>query len=125
MTKISKRLYYAPRILSILFLLFLALFSLDVFDSCNNVLTCFIGLLMHNIPVFILGILLWISWKKEIVGAWTFFIGGILYIILTLFRNNFEWYLLSWSIIISGPAFLIAYLFYKNWKLKKTALKTS
>ena len=98
--KVGKFVYWTPRILSILFLLFLAVFSLDVFDACNNLLGCTVGLFMHNIPVFILIIILIISWKYEIVGAIAFFLAGIAYIILTLFRYQFQWYMISWILII-------------------------
>jgi hypothetical protein len=117
--KVSKFVYWAPRILSIAFLLFLAMFSLDVFGNGYGFWETVVGLLMHNIPVFVLAALLWISWKHEMVGAWTFFIAGILYIILTLVRTQFEWYLLSWVLTISGPAFVIGYLFLLNWKKKR------
>lgn len=121
MVKSRKFIYWAPRILSIIFILFLALFSLDVFDSCSSVLECFMGLLIHNIPVFILIILLIISWKYEIVGAATFFLAGILYIgnmIFNAITNPAEWYVLSYSFIIAGPAFLVGILFYIGWKRK-------
>jgi hypothetical protein len=117
--KVSKWIYWTPRILSIIFILFLALFSLDIFDSCNGLLNCAGGLFMHNIPVIILAILLWISWKYEIVGAVTFILAGIVYIILTLFRAQFEWYRLFWILQISGPAFLVGILFWLNWIRKK------
>lgn len=73
---------------------------------------------MHNIPVLILTILLIISWKHELVGAVTFMSGGLLYIFLLL-KNPFEWYMLVWAAQISGIAFLIGILFFRNWKLKK------
>jgi len=117
--KISRWLYWTPRVISILFLLFLALFSLDIFDSCSGFWNCALGLLMHNIPVFILAIILWISWKREWIAALTFFIAGLLYIYLTLFRNNFQVYYLTWIIQISGVAFVIAYLFWLNWIRRK------
>lgn len=117
--RVSNFIYWTPRVLSILFLCFLALFSLDIFDSCSGFLDCALGLFMHNIPVFVLAILLWISWKHELVGAITFFIAGILYIVMLLMNPKLEWYMLSWSLTIAGPAFLIGILFLINWKRKK------
>ena len=114
--------YWIPRIFSILFILFLAMFSLDVASPGMSLLDIMIGLFIHNIPVIILSILLAISWKYEIVGGITFIFAGILYIIFILiasFRNSFEWYYLSWSIIISGFAFLIGILFLIGWNRKK------
>jgi hypothetical protein len=112
-------IFLTPRIISIIFILFLALFSLDVFGEGLSLFQVLVAFLMHNIPVFILAILLWISWKKEIVGAITFILAGIAYIFLTLGRNEFQWYMISWSLIIAGPAFFIGILFWIGWKRKK------
>ena len=119
MKKISKSLYWTPRIFSILFILFLALFSLDVITPEASFGQILLGLFMHNIPVFILTILLIISWKHEIVGAITFAIAGLLYIILLTFSQDFQWFMLSWSLIIALPSLLIGFLFLLNWKKKK------
>ena len=112
-------IYWTPRILSIIFILFLALFSLDVFGQGYGFWGTILAFLIHNIPVFILLIILWISWKREIVGAIAFALAGIAYICLLLFNPELEWYMLSWSITIAGPAFLIAWLYWKNWRQKK------
>jgi hypothetical protein len=120
--KVGKALYWTPRIISIIFILFLAMFSLDVFGNGYTFWETVVALLMHNIPVFVLLILLLISWKKEIVGAYTFFIAGLIYIgfmVYNAISTGGEWYWLSYSLIIAGPAFFIGYLFYLNWKRKK------
>ncbi len=120
--KISKFVYWAPRILSIIFIAFLAMFSLDVFEGNYGFWGTILGLFMHNIPVFILIIVLVISWKREIVGGLAFISAGIIYLttlVISALRNNFEWYTLSWSIIVAGPAFLIGILFLICWKKRK------
>jgi len=104
-------------------LLFLTLFSFDVFDSCRSVAECFFAMLMHNIPVFVLAILLLLAWKREWIGAISFLAAGILYILLLVISainsRKFEWHILSWSMILAGPAFIIAYLFWRNWKRRR------
>jgi hypothetical protein len=117
--KISKFIYWTPRIVSILLILFLMLFSLDVFGQGYGFWGTILAFLMHNIPVFILAIILIISWKYEIVGGIAFILAGLLYIITLSLSSNFEWYMLSWSIIISGPAIFIGILFLINWHRKK------
>jgi len=116
--KISKFIYWTPRIVSIFFILFLMMFSLDVFGTGLSFWQTIIGLLMHNFPAFILTAVLIVSWKYEIVGGIAFILAGILYIILTLGMNKFEWYLLAWIIQISGIAFFIGILFLIGWKRK-------
>ena len=116
--KINKFIYWTPRILGVLLILFLAMFSLDVFEPGLTVSQIAIGLFMHNIPVLLLFIILIISWKHEIVGGVAFILAGLLYIGLTLTRV--PWYLaLSWSLIIAGPAFFIGILFLVGWFKKK------
>jgi len=115
----KKWIYWLPRILSILFILFLSLFSLDVFGNNYTFWETVLGLLMHNIPSIILTILLIIAWRYELVGAIGFILGGLIYIGSLLMNAQFEWYMLSWSLIISGPAFVIGILWILNWKRKK------
>ncbi|OGH78322.1 MAG: hypothetical protein A2224_01380 [Candidatus Magasanikbacteria bacterium RIFOXYA2_FULL_40_20] len=120
--KAKRFVYWTPRILSIVFILFLALFSLDVFDGNYGFWGTVLALFMHNIPVFILSIILWISWKREIVGGVAFILAGLLYTGLTLsnvIKTGFEWYYLAWAMQISGIAFFIGILFLVGWFRKK------
>lgn len=121
--KVGRFVYWTPRILSILFIAFLALFSLDVFDGNYGFWGTLLALFMHNIPVFVLIILLVISWKYEIVGGISFILAGLLYLALLFLRNHFEWYMLSWGMIIAGPAFFIGILFLIGWSRKKKGKK--
>lgn len=112
-------LYWTPRVLAILFTAFLALMSLDVISpglSTGQIIT---GMLMHNIPVFIMIIIILISWRYEIVGGIMFILAGLGYIVMTTF-SSIEWYLaLAWSLQIAGPAFLIGVLFLLNWSKRQ------
>jgi len=117
--KINKYLYWTPRILSIIFILFLTMFSLDVFSSDLSFWQIALGLFMHNIPTFILIAVLIISWKHEIIGGIVFILAGLFYIIILLMNSQLEWYMLSWSILIAGPAFLIGILFLIGWFKKR------
>lgn len=95
------------------------MFSLDIFGNNYTFWETVLGLFMHNIPVFVLAILLWISWKRELVGVVTFALAGLLYIATLFINPQLEWYMLSWSLTIAGPAFVIAFLWYLNWKKKR------
>jgi hypothetical protein len=47
--KINKYLYWTPRILGIIFVLFLMMFSLDVFDTGLTLDQTILALFIHNI----------------------------------------------------------------------------
>lgn len=116
--KINKFIYWTPRILSIIFILFLALMSLDIFDGNYGFWGTILGLFMHNLPAIILLIVLIISWKHEIVGAVGYILAGLLYAFLILkdvFNPDFEYIRLLWIAQISGVAFLIGILFLICW----------
>ncbi len=122
MVKINKFIFWTPRVLAILFILFLAMFSLDIFEGNYGFWGTIVGLFMHNIPSLVLLIVLIISWKHELVGAIAFILGGILYIawVLTnVISTGFEWYYLAWALQISGIAFLIGILFLVGWKKRR------
>ena len=110
--KVPKWMYWTPRIASIVMLLFLAIFSFDVFEEGLGFWGTALGLFMHNLPVIILAVVLWISWKREIVGGIAFILAGLLY---TISKIN----ALPYSLIIAGPLFAIGILFLMNWKRKK------
>jgi hypothetical protein len=116
-------IYWTPRILAILFILFLAMFSLDIFDGDYGFWGTILGLFMHNIPVIILSITLIILWKRELIAGMIFILAGMLYIailLISIFKNEpHEWYMLFWALQISGPAFLIGILFLVGWHQKK------
>jgi hypothetical protein len=124
--KNNKLLFWTPRILGIIFVLFLIMFSLDVFEPGLTAWQIAIGLLIHNIPALFLLIILIISWRHEIVGGIVFILVGLLYILMLVMNSKLEWYMLSWSVTIAGPAFLVGILFIVNWRKKhnhKIALK--
>lgn len=104
----SKYLYWAPRILAILFIAFLSIFALDVFSKGYSSLELLVALFIHLIPSFVLLAILLIAWKWEKAG-------GIIFIILalgfTVFFNTYQQGLLVF-LAISGPPFLIGALFW-------------
>lgn len=120
-TRVPRGIYWTPRIFSIIFLLFLAMFSLDIFGNGYSFWETVLGLFMHNLPVFILAILLIIAWKHEWVGAIAFILSGLLYVTWLIINSMIsgEWYRLSWSFIIAGPAIAVGILFWINWRMKR------
>ena len=101
-------LFWSPRILCILYAMFLSMFALDVFSEGHGFTQTILALIMHLVPTYLVVIALVIAWRWEGVGA-------ILFTALTLF------YLVmskggSW--IISGPLLFVSLLFFINWKYK-------
>ncbi len=116
-------IFWTPRIVSIAFILFLTIFSLDVFEGTSGFWQIVLALLMHNLPSIVLLIVLLISWRHEIVGGIIFILAGALYTIISIVRliisSPIEWYMLSWSLIIAGPAVFIGVLFLIGWLRKR------
>jgi hypothetical protein len=112
-----KLLCWFPRILGILFILFISMFALDVFGeySFPEIL---IALFMHLIPSFILIIILVVAWKWERIG-------GILYIMLsilfTLFFRTYQDIIVF--LLISFPVLLTGILFILNSRKEKKETK--
>ena len=110
----NKVIYWTPRILTIVFILFLALFAFDVFEGDQSIGKKLLGFLIHLTPNFVLILILIISWKHEWVGTIAFAAAGIAYVVMFSGRFPFATYL-----IISGPLFLISVLFMLNWMERK------
>ena len=125
--KTMKIVYWLPRIMSIIFILFLAMFSLDVFGNGYSLWETIVGLFMHNILSMILSVIVIISWKHELVGAIGFTLAGIAYIAMlgvsAIANNQFEYYMIAWALQIAGPAFLVGALFLVNWQQKRKKTK--
>lgn len=114
MNKGMKQIFiWAPRVLCILFALFLSLFALDVFSENRGVGQQIIGLLIHLVPVYVAVIVLIVAWKREWIGA-------VMFIGLALFYLIQAWGQVHWHAIvtISGSLTLISILFFLNWMYK-------
>ncbi len=106
---VPRVLFWAPRILGILFAVFISLFALDVFEEGYGFWGTILALLIHLIPTAILVAVLVISWRWEWVGGVLFPALGALYLIMA---KGFPW---SVYLIVSGPLFLMGILFLVNW----------
>jgi len=111
MKKITKRvLFWTPRIICIVFAVFISIFAFDVFEQGYGILKTIIALLIHLIPTGIVVIILVISWRWEWVGA-------ILFNALAVFYLVWYWGKFPWInyLALSGPLFLVGVLFLINW----------
>ena len=125
MTQLSKRvLFWTPRALSIVFIAFLSLFALDVFDEHLGLWRTLLALTMHLIPSFVLIAALVLAWRWEWIGAALYAAAGLLYVgwVVSMSRPEPPAMRLIWILTIAGPAFVIAGLFLANW-LKRADIR--
>ena len=80
-------LFWAPRILAILYILFISLFALDVFGEDYGFLVTIWALFMHLIPSFIMLTGLLIAWKRPFAGGILFLLLAVLF---TLFFHTYR-----------------------------------
>ena len=111
MKKSVKRVvFWMPRILCILFAVFVSLFALDVFAEDYDFWETIVALLMHLVPTGTILVALAIAWRWEWIGAILFAALGVWYVVMAWGR--FEWIV---YVLIAGPLFLIGALFLVNW----------
>ena len=126
MEKKQKFLYWLPRILCIIAILFISLFALDAFQPNLTIWQQIGAFLIHLIPSFILLTFLLIAWKWE-------YIGGIIFIVIGLglspfiFKHNYDmnhsvWMSLGVILTITIPFVIVGILFIISHFKNKKAL---
>jgi hypothetical protein len=93
------------RILAILAILFMMMFSLDSFGGSDPIIRQILAFLTHNIPAFALILALIVSWRYQIAGGIIFI---LLFIALGIFWGSFKGN--SGSLIIIAPFLLVGLL---------------
>lgn len=111
---LMRLLFWGPRGLTILFILFLGLFALDVFGEGYTFWETLVALFMHLIPNMIVALILILAWKWEWIGAVLFAGLGLFYILWTWGRFHISAYF-----AISGPLFVVAVLFCLGWVYRR------
>jgi len=111
-------LFWAPRILCLLFAVFMSVFALDVFGEGYGFWETMLALLMHLIPTALVLVVLAVAWRWEWVGAVLFGALAVFYVVWAWGR-----FPLSVYFVISGPMALIGVLFLFNW-IHRAQLRT-
>lgn len=101
--------YRSPRVLAVIFALFIATFATKVFASGYKFPEILLALGLYLIPAAVVGVAIIIAWKRERVGGMIFLLLGFLYIILAWQTKP----IISYA-LISGPSFLIGAMFLSN-----------
>lgn len=75
----AKILHWAPRILCILAILFISMFALDAFNHDETIMVQIGDFVMHLIPSILLSVILWLAWKKPLIGGILFTFVGVIF----------------------------------------------
>ncbi len=117
-------IYWIPRILLMVMILFISLFAMDSFEEGLSVWEQILGFLIHLIPSFVLVVILIVAWYRELPGGILLIaiglIGGYLLFDMNLNRTHSLKFallpvmLIAFLLIVSGILFLVDY--FKNIK---------
>jgi hypothetical protein len=109
----TRVLFWAPRVLTILFALFAGVFALDVFGQGYGFWQTAWALLVHLVPTYLVLIALAIAWRWELAGSLLFLGLGVAYIVAFWAPDRWPGYLM-----ITAPLALIGLLFLASWLLR-------
>ena len=114
-------LHWAPRILTILAILFVSMFSMDAFQAGLPLTTQILDWLMHMVPSFVLII----AWKWENIGGIIFLSLGLAfspYVFWGNYTHNHSiWLSLFIILTITFPFILVGVLFMLSHHTKRKA----
>lgn len=109
-TPVKQLLFWTPRALGILSVVFISFFALDVFVEGLGFWKTAAALLLHLIPAGSVAVALAIAWRKEGAGGLLFVALGVCYLMWS--RGHIAW---SVSLTIAGPLFLVGTFFLLDW----------
>ncbi len=117
--------HWAPRVLSIIAILFISVFSLDAFRAGLPLKTQILDWLMHMTPSFVMMAVLVIAWKWENIGGVIFLAVGLAFtpfIFWGNYVNNHSIWLSMFIILtVTFPFILVGVLFILSHHTKKKA----
>lgn len=122
MSQLSKRvLLWTPRILSIIYVVFLSVFALDVFEEDLSFWLTGEALVIHLIPSLALVAVLILAWRWEWIGAVFYAMWGLWYVVwvASVSRPWSPAMRLNFALVIAGPAFVAAALFLVDWRKRR------
>ena len=97
-------LYWAPRAVAVLGILFISSFALDVFVPGVALASILVALVIHLVPSIMLALLLALAWQFERIGGTAFILVSFLPFI---FLSNPVWV----NAILCAPFLLVGVLF--------------
>ena len=106
-------IFWSPRILAVLYAMFISLFALDVFSEGTGFWQTVGALALHLIPTGIVVGLLVLSLRRERLGGALFVLTGIVYAIPAMAHLH-----TAVVLVIAGPLFAIGILFLLNGSIR-------
>jgi hypothetical protein len=101
-----KTLTWLPRILVMVYILFISMFALDSFNG--NFWLSLLGFLIHLIPSFVLTGILILSWKYKLAGGIIFVVLSIVFtIFFSTYKDIVVFLLISLPLLIIGTLFIV------------------
>ena len=123
MNKTTKQLlFWSPRVICILAILFISIFAADAFESGLS------AVLIHLIPSFVLITFLIVAWKWEFIGGIIFTLIGLGFapfiFMLNYNRNHSIFDCLLTILVITFPFIVVGILFIVSHLLKRKNLQS-
>jgi len=123
MKKLKPFLYWFPRILCILAILFISVFALDAFQPELTFWQQIQGFIMHLIPSFVLLLFLLIAWKWELIGGVIFVLIGLV-LSPFIYMHNYNmngsvWMSIGIIAMITFPFILVGIFFILGHSINK------
>lgn len=105
----KRLLFWSPRILAILFALFLGMFALDVFQEPEGLWRTALAFAIHLVPAGAVVAMLAVAWHWEWMGTVLFALAAGFYAHEVLPRHP------DWAAFLCTPLLAIAGLFLADW----------
>jgi len=103
-----KKYLWIPRILTILFIIFIFIFALDSFGTEDPWYLEVVGFLIHLIPTYILIAVLAIFWKKPFYCGLSYILVAVAFtLFFNTYRNLYSFLLISFLPTFIGLLFII------------------
>lgn len=115
--KWKRILFLTPRVLCLLFCIFISLFALDVFSEGHELGEMILGFVIHLIPTFIILLILILTWRRDILAGILFISVSILFHI----SSSGEGWIISLLLILIGILYLASW-FYSGKLMKNNKL---
>ena len=119
MTINPRFIFWLPRIICIIAILFISVFALDAFQPELTVWQQIQAFAMHLIPSFVLLLILIIAWKWELAGGIVLVGIGLILVYIFNFRGpNFfiATFILTLMIVLLGSFFLLSWYLRKKYR---------